>query len=151
MRRKLGESDLVQETYLAAFEDLDGFEDRGPGSFVRWLETVFRHQANDQVKRYVRAQKRSAKREVSTSAADAGPTESGPSPSSQAVHNEEREALRRAIDAMTGDDRRVLELVHEKRTDFVEAGRAMGRSPEAVRKLYGRAVRRLSEQFRGTS
>ena len=98
-----------------------------------------------------RSAKRSTRREVSgtMSASNVGPVGADPSPGSQAAQNEERESLRRAIDATDGDDRRILELVHEQGKDFAEAGRAMGRSAEAARKLYGRVILRLGRQVRG--
>ena len=148
LRRKLGASDVVQETYLAAFTGLDSFEDQGPGSFRRWLEAILTHKAADQVKRHLR-EGRDARRETSPSpdAAGAGPEGVEPTPSVVAMREEEHAALRRAIDSMTGDDRTVLALVHEQGKDFAQAGLAMGRSAEAVRKLYGRAALRLGREM----
>ncbi len=150
LRRRLGESDVVQETYLATFEGIEAFEDRGPGSFRRWLTGVLENTANDQIKRHLHAEKRSAKRDVSPTpgASHSGPACTAPSPGSQLVRDEELDALRRALDAMEGDDRRVLDLVYREGKDFAEAGRAMERSAEAARKLYGRAVMRLADIVR---
>jgi RNA polymerase sigma-70 factor (ECF subfamily) len=153
MRRKIGESDIVQQTYVAAFEDLGDFEDRGPGSFRRWLERVLDFQVNDEVKRHVGAAKRSAHREVSQATGDpaADPAGPEPTPSVHAIAAEERAALAAAMRDLPDDDRRVLDLVHRQGTDFGEAGRAMGRSADAARKLYARAVVRLSQRMRQSS
>jgi DNA-directed RNA polymerase specialized sigma24 family protein len=49
---------------------------------------------------------------------------------------------------MAEDDRTVLALVHERGMTFVEAGRLLGRSADAVRKQYARAVLRLAKAVR---
>jgi RNA polymerase sigma-70 factor (ECF subfamily) len=145
--RKVGASDVLQEAFLAAFQGLEGFEDQGPGSFRRWLESILNHKAADLVKRHVGAGRRSAKREVSASNVTP-PRAADPSPSAAAASEEERAALRRAVEALEGDDRTVLDLVHLQGRDFAAASIAMRRSPEAVRKLYGRAVLRLGRSMR---
>jgi RNA polymerase sigma-70 factor (ECF subfamily) len=150
LSRKLGASDIVQDTYLAVFEDLASFEDRGPGSFQRWLDGVFECRATDAARRHVGAAKRDLRREVSPGpdASQSGPPARGASPSVEAASNEERERLVAAVDAMEGDDRDVLRLVHVDGKDFAEAGRVLGRSAEAARKLYSRAVVRLGRRMR---
>jgi RNA polymerase sigma-70 factor, ECF subfamily len=153
MRRKVAESDIVQETYLAAFRDLDDFEDRGPGSFRRWLETILSYRANENVRRFVGADKRALGREVSTApdGSGIGPASPGLSPSVEVAAKEERETLRHGIDAMEGDDRLVLRLIGLEGKDFCEAGQVLNRSPDAARKLYARAVLRLAKQTRGAT
>ena len=150
LRRRLGASDIVQEAFAAAFERLDAFEDQGPGSFRRWMETILDHKASDLMKRHVTAGKRSVRREASGAlgSSDAGPAGRDATPSVVVVRAEEREALRRAIEGLDGDDRLVLDLVNGQGQDFAEAGRRMGRSAEAARKLFGRAVLRLGRRLR---
>jgi RNA polymerase sigma-70 factor (ECF subfamily) len=151
VRRKVGESDLVQDVCVAAFGALERFEDRGPGSFGHWLDRILANKAGDQVKRYVHASKRSVRREDSgvLDQSATAPARTDPGPSSHAARVEERTALRAAIEGLTGDDRLVLVLVHERAMGFAEAGYVMGRSAEATRKLYGRVVLRLAERMRG--
>lgn len=150
LSRKVGASDIVQETYLAAFADLAAFEDRGPGSFRGWLEAVLDYRAKDEVRRHLGAEKRSVRREISRDPAvsDSGPVAPGASPSAEAAGEEERTLVANAIEAMEGDDRLVLRLVHLEGKDFPEAARELGRSPDAARKLYARAVLRLGRRIR---
>jgi RNA polymerase sigma-70 factor (ECF subfamily) len=152
LSRKVGPSDVLQETYLAAFRGLDGFEDQGPGSFRRWLEAIADHKAADQAKRHLRAG-RSVRREVSPdpSAMPLEPAGNQPSPSMAAARAEDDAALLRALDSLEDDDRTVLRLVGQEGRDYAATGEAMGRSPEAVRKLYGRAVLRLGRAMKRTS
>lgn len=150
LRRKVGASDVLQEARLTAFLKIDGFEDRGPGSFRRWLERIVERKVSDEVKRHVHSRKRSARREDSCAATSGAPEAParGPGPATQIAADDENAALRAAVDRMTGDDRRILELVHERGMDFASAGRELGRSAEAARKLYGRVVLRLSRVVR---
>jgi RNA polymerase sigma factor (sigma-70 family) len=146
---ELGASDIVQETCASAFAGLDGFEDRGPGSFRRWLATILEHKAADEVKRHLRMG-RSARREVSAVAGAPAPEQHGdePTPSVAAMRDEDEAALRSAIARLEGDHGAVLALVYRDGRDFADAARVMGRSPEAVRKLYGRAVLQLGREMR---
>ena len=56
----------------------------------------------------------------------------------------------RALEAMPADHRVVLTLVLGEGKSFVEAAAAMGRSADAARKLYGRAVLQLGRDVRHT-
>jgi RNA polymerase sigma-70 factor (subfamily 1) len=148
VRRKVGASDIVQDTYRAAFRDLSQFEDRGPGSFRRWLDTILSYRVNESVRRHVRAVRRSVGREVSGEArpASADAAASGPTPSAEVAAKEQGEELRAAIEAMDGDDRLVLQLVGLDGRGYDDVGRVMGRSADAVRKLYARATVRLGRE-----
>ena len=50
LRGKVGESDVIQEAWLAAFLGLGGFEDRGDGSFARWLRGILDKKLADEVR-----------------------------------------------------------------------------------------------------
>lgn len=149
LRRKVGASDVVQETWLCAICDLDGFVDRGAGSFRAWLDRILDCRAADQVKRHVVAAKRSVRREQSGTSGAVGEAASPvATPSAAASDREEREVYTRALAGMDADDRRVLELARVLGQDFGAVGAAMGRSPEAARKQYARAVVRLGARVR---
>ena len=147
VRRKVAESDVIQEAYLAAFLSLGDFEDRGEASFKRWLGKILEHKILDEVRRYFGTRKRDARREQSTtgSSPDMGKPASDPSPSMHAMAAEERAAMWQAVDGLAQDYRTILRLVHQEGLNLTEAGARMGRSPDAARKLYGRAVAKLTD------
>jgi RNA polymerase sigma-70 factor (ECF subfamily) len=149
LRGKVSESDVVQDAWLAAFLDVGKFEDRGDGSFAKWLQKILRHKLLDEVRRHARVGKRDARREerlvTDASVVDAGQ----PSPSVEAAAAEKSAALRDAIDDLPSDHAAVLRLIHQEGLTLVEAGARMGRSADAVRKLYGRALVRLGGRIRG--
>lgn len=147
LRAKVGESDVIQSAYLAAFLNIADFEDRGDGSFARWVASILDHKLLDEMRRYMETDKRSIAREErlrTTSAAP--PTRArGPTPSAAAIDAEERSQLEGAMHRLSPDHRTVLRLIHERGLTLEEAAAEMGRSSEAVRKLHARAVVALSE------
>src|SRR5262249_56518354 len=73
-----------------------------------------------------------------------------PSPSTEAMAHEGAEALRRALDRLPEDHRRVITLRHREQRSFEEIGPLLGRSADAARKLWARAVERLRQELEGS-
>ena len=151
MRRKVAESDVIQEAYLAAFLSLGNFEDRGETAFRSWLAKILQHKIQDEVRRYFGTSKRDTRREQSVGGQPlpAAPGDEDPSPIMQAMASEERAAMWSAVDLLPPDYAEVLRLVHRDGLTLTEAATQMGRTPDAARKLYGRAVARLTDGLMG--
>jgi RNA polymerase sigma-70 factor (ECF subfamily) len=149
LRGKLGESDVVQETYLAAYLSLGNFEDRGDGSFAAWLRQILEHKLVDEIRRHGEAATRDPRREerLPTDAGIAAPGQ--PTPSVVVAAAEESAAVRAAVAALPSDYAVVIRLIHQEGITLVEAGRRMDRSADAVRKLYGRALACLVDRIGG--
>jgi RNA polymerase sigma-70 factor (ECF subfamily) len=151
LRRKVAESDVVQEAWLAAFQRLADFEDRGEGSFAAWLGTVVERKVLDEVRRHLGTEKRDARREVDVAsgiARIAGAT-GQTSPATRMIRAEEKDALARAVSALPRAQREVIGLVCGEGLDFETTAERLGKSSSAVRKLYGRAVLALSTRVEG--
>ncbi len=58
---------------------------------------------------------------------------------------EDRRFVREALALLPEDYRRILELTYVDQLNLREAGERMGRSADAARKLYGRALARFTE------
>jgi len=151
VRRRVGDSDVVQEAWIAAFERLDDFEDHGPGSFERWLRQIVRHKAMDTVRRHLGAAKRGGKNELSHGGVAPVPSDRRDTPGTNAARRDEGRRLRTAMERLTADQQLVLERVHKGGMSFVEVAEATGRSPSAVGRIYGRAVRSLARLLRDAS
>jgi RNA polymerase sigma-70 factor (ECF subfamily) len=145
--RKVSAADVLQEAYLTAHERLSDFEDRGDGSFGRWLGRIVDHKLMHAVRRFAGTDKRAAAGEVTRG----GRCETGnfpgrgPTPSQLAIAGELRERTRRALAALPEDHRRILDLRQEEHLSLDEAAERLGRTREATRKLYSRALARLAE------
>jgi RNA polymerase sigma-70 factor (ECF subfamily) len=148
LRPKVGASDVVQEAWLAAFLSLGEFEDRGDGSFGRWLRQILEHKILDEVERGD-AGKRDPRREVPLPEGDEGaaPAADQTSPSVQIVAAEETAEVRAAVDELPSDWQTVIRLLHREGLTVAQAAERMGRSPAAVGKLHARAIGRLSAKL----
>ena len=154
IQRKVSISDVVQEACLVAAQRIDDFEDRGEGSFGRWFVGIAENRARKAAEQFAGTAKRDLRREVTR----CGRPEThqfqgrGPSPSQLAIARELREAAARALRQLPEDYREVLRLIRDEDRSAAEAARILGRSPDATRMLYGRALGRfasLLKQERG--
>jgi RNA polymerase sigma-70 factor (ECF subfamily) len=145
--RKVSAADVLQEVRITAFQRLRDFEPRGDGSFRRWLMRIAELKVGAELKRYGQAAKRAARAEVTRGQR---PTTGqfqarDPSPSEMAMAAEDRRFVRDALALLPDDYRRILELVYVEQLNLREAGERLGRSMDAARKLYGRALARFTE------
>ncbi len=149
LRAKVGESDVVQEAWLAAFVSLEKFRASGDGSFGAWLRQIVEHKVIDEVRKHTEAAMRDARREERLgTGADVAAT-GQPSPSGEVAAEEESASVRAEVDRLPSDYATVIRLIHQEGLTLVEAGSRMGRSADAVRKLYGRALACLVDRVGG--
>jgi RNA polymerase sigma-70 factor (ECF subfamily) len=150
LRSRLGASDVVQEAYLAAFLALGDFEDRGDGSFAAWLRKILERRIANAVRDGLSAAKRDPRREIriATGTGGAGAALDQPSPSEEVMAGEEEARIRAATASLSDDHRTIIEWVHDGGLTLVAAGERMGRSADAARKLYARAVAELAARLR---
>ena len=127
----------------------EDFEDRGDGAFRKWLLGIADLKAKAAAHRFGGVAKRNAHTEVSQShrAETHQAVAPSPSPSQMAVAAELKEIARRAMGELPEDYQRVLVLAREQRLPLREVAEYMGRTREAVKKLYGRALLRFTENF----
>jgi RNA polymerase sigma-70 factor (ECF subfamily) len=148
LRAKGGASDLVQETFLEAQRDFARFSGSSADELRAWLRQLLVHNLANFARGYRRTGKRRLDREAA--ADDRGWQDLSadtPSPSGRAMARERDEALERALARLPEDYRRVLVLRYQEGRPFEEIGRRMGRSANAVRKLWGRAIERLQAEL----
>jgi RNA polymerase sigma factor (sigma-70 family) len=94
-------------------------------------------------------------REVAVDAGDSSGKPGGgwaaetPSPSAQAIEREQARALHEALARLPADYCQVLGLRYQEGRSFEEIGQLMNRSPDAARKLWGRAMERLRCEWEG--
>ena len=151
LRRRVAESDIVQEVFAVAFRRLGAFRGSDHGAFAHWIGRIADRKVNETLRYHFDAEKRAAAREFADERRPAtGEFEAkGPTPSAVAMGKELDAALANGLANLPEDYRTVLRLVHEEGLRLADAGERMGRSPEAVRKLYGRALSVLSESVFG--
>jgi RNA polymerase sigma-70 factor, ECF subfamily len=142
LRAKVGPSDLVQETFLRAKNHWRDFQGDTENALLAWLRQILANQVRD-ARRGFDAQIRSVDREVAEN-----PTrleDKADTPSAQAIAAEQQVALDRAMARLPEDYRQVVVLRNWERRSFKEIGAVLGRSGEAARKLWARAIEKLQQ------
>jgi RNA polymerase sigma-70 factor (ECF subfamily) len=155
LRAKGGASDLVQETFLEAQRDFMRFQGGAEAELLAWLRRILLNNLANFTRSYRETDKRQVGREV-TLPHDRAPSPRGgglaaeaPSPSGEALADERAEAVRRALDRLPEDYRRVVLLRYREERPFEEIAQLLGRSANAVRRLWLRAVERLRLELGG--
>jgi RNA polymerase sigma-70 factor (ECF subfamily) len=146
---KVSPADLVQDTFLAALRNFIGFKGMSLPELHRWLRQMLLREVGFQ-RRYYATQCRAVNREMPLDSVLCPEGEVqhltvlGPSPGEQAQAKEERLLLREALRRLPGEYRQVLLLRNGREEySFAEIGTLMGRSEDAARKLWRRALERL--------
>src|SRR5205085_4313495 len=139
-------SDLVQETYLEAQQRFPEFAGASEAQLRAWLRCLLLHRAAKLGRRYRGTRKRQLSRELPIGGPQpADPRASQipalvPTPSVQVMADEQLTRLNAAIGRLPDDYRGVMTLRYQEGLPFEEVGRRLGRSPDAARMLWARAV-----------
>ena len=158
LRTRVGPSDVVQETLLAAHRDFRQFCGRSEREFLGWLRQILINCLFRCVEKNVLAEKRDVRREVSLEQVKHGVECSGarlgsmlaasePSPSSVALHRENVVRLADCMAQLAPHYREVLVLRNFKELPFERVAEEMERTEGSTRVLWLRAVKRLRELF----
>lgn len=157
LRAKADAADLVQESLLEALHDFDAFRDNSAEQFRAWLREILRNNLANFRRRYRATAMRDVGREVPLAATEtsAGGTAQlavqVSSPSSQASRCEEKERLFRVIEQLPAHYRDVIVWRVREASTFADIGRRLGRSADAAKQLWLRAVQRLMQELNGKS
>ncbi len=152
LRVRLDASDLVQETFLKAHREFSGFLGSTEPELVAWLRQILVRSLADQVRQH-RAKRRDYRREEpmevlldrSSLAIQAQLAAPVSSPSAHSSRREQAVLLADALDKMPADYREVFLLRNLERIPFDEIAKRMNRSSGAVRMLWARAIKKLSQ------
>jgi RNA polymerase sigma-70 factor (ECF subfamily) len=145
-------SDLVQETFLKAHREFGGFLGSTEPELAAWLRQVLVHSLADQVRQH-RARKRDYRREEpmevlldrSSLAIQQALVVPASSPSAHVSRREQAVLLADALEKLPADYRKVFLLRNLEHVPFEAIGARMGRSAGAVRMLWTRAIKQLSQ------
>ncbi len=151
LKAKGGASDMVQETFLKAHRHFGRFRGETEEELLAWLRRLLLNNLASFRRLFVAEKRRAGREEALEGGDSAWPARElsadTPSPSEQAMGHERDEALQRALGQLPEDYRHVLTLRHVEGHTFEEIGRATGRSANAARKLWARAVERLKHEL----
>ena len=130
--------DLVQITLLRALDRMEGFEPRGPGSFLAYLRRILQNQIREQFRR-------AARRPPVEGLSEELPSEER-SPLEQVIDREALEAYEAGLTRLTGPQQEAVLLRVEMGCTYPEIAVALGcPSANAARMVVARALVRLAE------
>jgi RNA polymerase sigma-70 factor, ECF subfamily len=155
LRGRIDPSDVLQDAYLAAWQDLGAYV-RQPGvPFFLWLRGIAGNKLHELHRRHLGTQMRDARREVSidygslsestTAALAAELLGNFTRASEEAVRLENQLRLQEALNTMDPLDREVLALRHFEQLSTTETAQLLGIKEKAAGMRYVRALRRLKE------
>jgi RNA polymerase sigma-70 factor (ECF subfamily) len=159
LQGKVSPEDVVQETFLHAVRDFAGFQGTSDQELAGWLRQILAARLADLLRHYCGAQSRDVQLEralaveldQSSQVLDRSLVAPISSPSERAVRHEQAAWLHEVLGLLPEGYRAVLVLHHLEECDFPEVARRMGRSVEAVKKLWARALARLKRSLGGAS
>jgi RNA polymerase sigma-70 factor (ECF subfamily) len=152
MRAKGGASDLVQQTFLEAHRDFGHFHGSSHEELLAWLRQVLLNNLANFTRQHLQTKKRQADLEIRLGSdagcvAESGIAGSGTTASRVAMAGEDAAALEAAVARLPEDYQRVLTLRYTEGRSFDEIGGLIGRTANAARKLWARAVERLEREL----
>jgi RNA polymerase sigma-70 factor (ECF subfamily) len=151
LQGKVDPADLVQETFLEAHRSFGRFQGASEGELACWLRQILVANLADLVRRYLGTRRRDVRLEEelaveideSSRVLDRALVANQSSPSQQAARREQAVLLADTLGQLPEDYREVIILRHLEGLRFPEVARRMGRSTEAVKKLWARALDRV--------
>lgn len=140
-RRCVESGDVLQDVFSEAIRGLRDGELQDERRFLRWVTAIARNHIVDQVRR---------RREESLETLSSELVASEESSIGSRVSSEETvQRLVEAIEELTPDRRRVLELRSLEGWRWQRIAAELGRGEDAVRKLYHRSLLQLGERLSG--
>jgi RNA polymerase sigma-70 factor (ECF subfamily) len=153
LQAKESASDVVQETFLEAQRDFARFHGSSADEWRAWLRQLLLNNVANLIRRYRDTDKRRIDREVPLRPSSWSGTPGGElaadtsSPSSHVRQDEQAQALDAALERLPDEYRQVLHARYREGRSFADIAQQLGRSANAVRKLWARAVARLQEEL----
>jgi RNA polymerase sigma-70 factor (ECF subfamily) len=153
LRPKCGASDLVQETFVRAQQGFVAFAGTTEAELQAWLRQILLNHCRNLRQTYRDTQKRDVGRELALDGLSsivglgARPSTGQLSPSGCAIASEEAARVAQALSALPDDYQQVVRLRNWENLSFQVIGERLGRSADAARKLWGRAILQLGAEW----
>lgn len=142
LRARLESRDILQATLLKSLTHLHELKGDERESLMAWLARIAEHEIRDRAD-YHHRQRRDAAREVPVPE-DAPLAAAARSALSQVILDEQARKLEAAMDTLSATHREVILLRKFEELSFAEIGRRLGRTEDACRMLFARAMTALT-------
>ena len=157
LQAKIDASDVVQESFLQAYQSFPEFRGTTEAELLQWLRKILATRLSNLVRHYTRTQRRDVQLERQLDQALGHSSQdlnhvlrlSQTSPSQGAARREEAVLLADAVERLPDDYRDVIVLHHLQGLTFPRVAEAMDRSLGSVEKLWVRALAKLRDRLGG--
>lgn len=142
LRSRMESQDILQAALLKSVRSLEQFRGGDPQAFLAWVTRIAEHEIRDRVE-HQRRQRRDAAREVPLED-DAPVPAITRSALSRLLLDERARRLEAALETLAPDHREVILMRRFEDLSFADIGRRLGRSEDACRMLFARAMTALT-------
>ncbi|MDA8745833.1 sigma-70 family RNA polymerase sigma factor [Rubripirellula amarantea] len=155
-------SDVIQETFLHAFEAFEQFRGASTGEFVAWIRSILVSRIADAHEKHLHAARRDVRREVSIDTIQANLSRSSmgletiardhlqKSPGSIVSQQEHAILVADAIGELPVDYQQVIVMRHFDGLSFEDIAERMDRSSGAIRMVWLRAIQKMKQVLKET-
>ncbi len=156
IRSNVNPSDIVQYTLIRMVDGIDKFRGTTRAEFFGWLKTIV-HNESAKANRHFRSQKRDVTRQRSIIQPESGsfffaePSDSQPTPQTNALSRERIQLLYELLKKLPEDYAEVIRLRNLEQLTFREIGEKMERSEAAANKLWNRAIEKFQKELERSS
>ena len=133
--------DVVQETFLRAYKQLNRFESRA--GFGTWLHRIAANCSLDFLRKRKRQDQHADPVELEAEEPMSTLSSHAPPPDDQVFHLEVRQKIEAVMEQLTPMERTAFVLRHFEGRSIEEIGRALGTGPSATKQSIFRAVQKL--------
>lgn len=144
LQAKVSADDIVQQTYMRVFQNINRFEPRGDTSFFSWLCTIADNRIQDEQRALYRKKNEGGYDRLA--AEFIGELEGGAHTASKSIARREAvSAIRVAMAGLPDHYRQAIQLRFFQRYSLEQIADEMQRTPGAVRGLLDRAKQELRD------
>jgi RNA polymerase sigma-70 factor, ECF subfamily len=142
LRSRLESRDILQATFMKSFEHMDDFEGSDSYSLAGWMMRIAEHEIRDRADFHSRQQRDARKEDAVDDRFDL--MARSRSALSRLILDEEAQRVEAALDTLSDSHREVILLRLFREMSFPEIAKVMGKSEDASRMLYARAMTALT-------
>ena len=133
--------DVVQETFLRAYKQLNRFESRA--GFSTWLHRIAANCSLDLLRKRKRQDQQADAIEIESEEPISTLASHAPPPDDQVFHLEVQQKIEAVMEQLTPMERTAFVLRHFEGRSIEEIGRALGTGPSATKQSIFRAVQKM--------
>ena len=153
MLQKFGASDVVQQSMIVANNKIDNFRGSTKGEFFAWMRQILINECRQTTRGFQQTVKRDVTREryiakQSDESRQLQLDDPNLTPSTAAANEQQFQLVNAALGKMDSLDRQVIEMRNWQELSFEEIGRDIGKSSDAARKIWSRAIIKLEQELK---